>query len=312
MKTKAPIMIAGILPWPEKWSAQATYLCPVSLSDLQILGQTTIHSRLSLEPGAELYIINAPFCISSLAKSDAGIVFHKESQLSILGNQISHLCLHLGGKGLSYIQLNGGKLIMPKGNILGGPNATIHIHVNSGFLSARSIHLPGNESEIHLNGGTLRSNRITGNVSIKINGGLLHVREQCQTRRLQLMDKGVLLINGNLSRHPAEIIGHAGINFYKEGGTLLIRLHYHKMTNSHKFSAKDCLSRLIEENKLYHNGIALGGLNNFHFCEFVGKDGFHYAMIQPQTHDTSSRINKFLDTLINGQKSEVNLHKLTF
>lgn len=312
MKTKTPIIIAGIIPWTTKKAPQSTYLCPVALSDLQILGQTTIHSLLTLEPNAEVYIVNAPFCISSLPKSESGIIFQQESQLSIIGNQISHLCLHLGGKGLSSLQLKGGNLTMPKGNILGGPYATAQIHINSGSLSARSIHLPGSESIIRLNGGILRTNQITGNASIKVSGGVLHIREHCQARRIHLSDNGVLLINGNLSRHPANIIGSGGINFRSDGGTLLIRLHYQKLTNKQKFTTKEILKRLTEENKLYHNNIAIGNLSNFDIQEFVGKDGFLYAMLRPQMNHVASPINKFLNTLINGQKSEVNLQEIAF
>lgn len=83
---------------------RVSYMCPVTISNDVVQGQTDIQDSLTVDSGGNLYIINAPVYVGGPNQPDHGhrtahLVIRNGGTMTLLGNLPDHMTVFPGGQG---------------------------------------------------------------------------------------------------------------------------------------------------------------------------------------------------------------------
>lgn len=224
-----PFILTGMMPLSASSMNRVSYMCPVTISNDVVQGQTDIQDSLTVDSGGNLYIINAPVYVGGPNQPDHGhrtahLVIRNGGAMTLLGNLPDHMTVFLGDKANGSLEINGGRLLMGQGRIQGAREHEGRIAMTDGWLFASEVDLPAEGSELVIRHGLMRIRKLSGNASTRIYGGVLHVKEEARASRIHLIDDGVLLLGSVTSQPSADVMAGAGINFRGDGGALVIRI----------------------------------------------------------------------------------------
>ena len=194
-----PFILTGMMPLSASSMNRVSYMCPVTISNDVVQGQTDIQDSLTVDSGGNLYIINAPVYVGGPNQPDHGhrtahLVIRNGGAMTLLGNLPDHMTVFLGDKANGSLEINGGRLLMGQGRIQGAREHEGRIAMTDGWLFASEVDLPAEGSELVIRHGLMRIRKLSGNASTRIYGGVLHVKEEARASRIHLIDDGVLLL----------------------------------------------------------------------------------------------------------------------
>ena len=81
-----PFILTGMMPLSASSMNRVSYMCPVTISNDVVQGQTDIQDSLTVDSGGNLYIINAPVYVGGPNQPDHG---HRTAHLVIRNGGIS-------------------------------------------------------------------------------------------------------------------------------------------------------------------------------------------------------------------------------
>lgn len=302
-----PFILTGMMPLSASSMNRVSYMCPVTISNDVVQGQTDIQESLTIDSGGSLYIINAPVYVGGPNQPDRGhrtahLTIQNGGTLTLIGNLPDHMTLFLGYQANGSLEINGGRVLMGQGRIQGARERTGRIVMTDGWLFASEIDLPAEGSEFIIRHGLARIRKLSGNVSTHIYGGVLHVKEQAHSSRIHLAENGVLLLGSVTSQPTADIMAGAGINFRGNGGALVIRVPHPEKALTRTREAEHVFDELQRRGKLYHDGEPMTNFQGFHMREFTGHDGLTYAALRPaaQLRSEQNQVTRLLHTFMYG------------
>lgn len=302
-----PFILTGMMPLSASSVNRVSYMCPVTISNDVVQGQTDIQNSLTVDTGGSLYILNAPIYVGGPNKPDHGhktahLMIRKGGTLTLLGNLPDHMNIFLGNQAAGSLEINGGRLLMSQGRIQGVAEHEGLITMSDGWLFAGEINLPGENSELLIRHGLVRIRKLTGNVSTHIHGGVLHIKEQAKAGRIHLVDDGVLLLGSVNNQPSADVMAGSGINFRGAGGALVIRVPHPEHALTRTREAEHVFDELLRRGKLYHDSVPMTDFHDFHMREFTGHDGLTYAALRPtaQLDSAHNQITRLLHTFMYG------------
>ena len=119
-----PFILTGMMPLSASSMNRVSYMCPVTISNDVVQGQTDIQDSLTVDSGGNLYIINAPVYVGGPNQPDHGhrtahLVIRNGGTMTLLGNLPDHMTVFLGNKANGSLEINGGRLLMGQGRIQG-------------------------------------------------------------------------------------------------------------------------------------------------------------------------------------------------
>ena len=86
-----PFILTGMMPLSASSMNRVSYMCPVTISNDVVQGQTDIQDSLTVDSGGNLYIINAPVYVGGPNQPDHGhrtahLVIRNGGAMTLLGN----------------------------------------------------------------------------------------------------------------------------------------------------------------------------------------------------------------------------------
>ncbi|MCD8246353.1 MAG: adenylosuccinate synthetase [Akkermansia sp.] len=98
-----PFILTGMMPLSASSMNRVSYMCPVTISNDVVQGQTDIQDSLTVDSGGNLYIINAPVYVGGPNQPDHGhrtahLVIRNGGAMTLLGNLPDHMTVFLGDK----------------------------------------------------------------------------------------------------------------------------------------------------------------------------------------------------------------------
>lgn len=308
-----PFILTGMMPLSASSMNRVSYMCPVSISNDVVQGQTDIHESLTIETGGSLYIINSPMYVGGPETPEhKHRTVHLRIQhggiITLLGNLPGHMTIFLGFNAHGSLEINGGRLLMGQGRIQGSREHEGRIIMTDGWLFAADVDLPCEGSELTVRHGLMRIRTLTGNVSTHIYGGVLHIKERTNAERIHLIDDGVLVLGSVTSPPSADMITGSGINFRGNGGALVIRIPHPEQALTRTREAEHVFDELLRRGKLYHDGQPMTSFQGFHMREFTGHDSLTYAALRPaaQLDMEQNQVTRLLRTFMYGGHSREN------
>ena len=272
-----PFILTGMMPLSASSMNRVSYMCPVTISNDVVQGQTDIQDSLTVDSGGNLYIINAPVYVGGPNQPDHGhrtahLVIRNGGAMTLLGNLPDHMTVFLGDKANGSLEINGGRLLMGQGRIQG-------TREHEGRIAMTD-----------------------GNASPRIYGGVLHVKEEARASRIHLIDDGVLLLGSVTSQPSADVMAGAGINFRGDGGALVIRIPHPENALTRTREAEHVFDELLRRGKLFHDSEPMTSFQGFHMREFTGHDGLAYAALRPsaQLNAEQNQVTRLLHTFMYG------------
>ena len=302
-----PFILTGMMPLSASSMNRVSYMCPVTISNDVVQGQTDIQDSLTVDSGGNLYIINAPVYVGGPNQPDHGhrtahLVIRNGGAMTLLGNLPDHMTVFLGDKANGSLEINGGRLLMGQGRIQGTREHEGRIAMTDGWLFASEVDLPAEGSELVIRHGLMRIRKLSGNASTRIYGGVLHVKEEARASRIHLIDDGVLLLGSVTSQPSADVMAGAGINFRGDGGALVIRIPHPENALTRTREAEHVFDELLRRGKLFHDSEPMTSFQGFHMREFTGHDGLAYAALRPsaQLNAEQNQVTRLLHTFMYG------------
>ena len=302
-----PFILTGMMPLSASSMNRVSYMCPVTISNDVVQGQTDIQDSLTVDSGGNLYIINAPVYVGGPNQPDHGhrtahLVIRNGGAMTLLGNLPDHMTVFLGDKANGSLEINGGRLLMGQGRIQGAREHEGRIAMTDGWLFASEVDLPAEGSELVIRHGLMRIRKLSGNASTRIYGGVLHVKEEARASRIHLIDDGVLLLGSVTSQPSADVMAGAGINFRGDGGALVIRIPHPENALTRTREAEHVFDELLRRGKLFHDSEPMTSFQGFHMREFTGHDGLAYAALRPsaQLDAEQNQVTRLLHTFMYG------------
>ena len=302
-----PFILTGMMPLSASSMNRVSYMCPVTITNDVVQGQTDVQDSLTIDAGGSLYIINAPVYVGGPNQPDHGhgtahLAVRNGGTLTLIGNLPDHMTMFLGDKANGSLEINGGRVLMGQGCIQGAREHEGRITMTDGWLFASEIDLPCDGSEFIIRHGLARIKKLTGSVSTHIYGGLLHVKEYPHCDRIHLVDNGVLLLGSITSQPSADVMAGAGINFRGDGGALVIRVPHPEKALTRTREAEHVFDELLRRGKLYHDNEPMTNFQGFHMREFTGHDSLTYAALRPaaQLHSDQNQVTRLLHTFMYG------------
>ena len=302
-----PFILTGMMPLSASSMNRVSYMCPVTIGNDVVQGQTDIQDSLTIDSGGNLYIINAPVYVGGPNHPDHGhntahLVIRNGGTLTLLGNLPDHMTVFLGSKAKGSLEINGGRLLMGQGRILGSRDHEGRIVMTDGWLFAADVDLPAENSELIIRHGLMRIRKLSGNVSTHIYGGVLHVKEEAHASRIHLIDDGVLLLGSVTSQPSADVMAGAGINFRGDGGALVIRVPHPENALTHTREAEHVFDELLRRGKLFHDSEPMTSFQGFNMREFTGHDSLTYAALRPaaQLSTEQNQVTRLLHSFMYG------------
>ncbi len=302
-----PFILTGMMPLSASSMNRVSYMCPVTISNDVVQGQTDIQDSLTVDSGGNLYIINAPVYVGGPNQPDHGhrtahLVIRNGGAMTLLGNLPDHMTVFLGDKANGSLEINGGRLLMGQGRIQGAREHEGRIAMTDGWLFASEVDLPAEGSELVIRHGLMRIRKLSGNASTRIYGGVLHVKEEARASRIHLIDDGVLLLGSVTSQPSADVMAGAGINFRGDGGALVIRIPHPENALTRTREAEHVFDELLRRGKLFHDSEPMTSFQGFHMRVFTGHDGLAYAALRPsaQLNAEQNQVTRLLHTFMYG------------
>ena len=302
-----PFILTGMMPLSASSMNRVSYMCPVTISNDVVQGQTDIQDSLTVDSGGNLYIINAPVYVGGPNQPDHGhrtahLVIRNGGTMTLLGNLPDHMTVFLGNKAYGSLEINGGRLLMGQGRIQGSREHEGRIAMTDGWLFASEVDLPAEGSELVIKHGLMRIKKLSGSVSTHIYGGVLHVKEEAHASRIHLIDDGVLLLGSVTSQPSADVMAGAGINFRGDGGALVIRVPHPENALTRTREAEHVFDELLRRGKLFHDSEPMTSFQGFHMREFTGHDSLTYAALRPsaQLRAEQNQVTRLLHTFMYG------------
>ena len=157
-----PFILTGMMPLSASSMNRVSYMCPVTISNDVVQGQTDIQDSLTVDSGGNLYIINAPVYVGGPNQPDHGhrtahLVIRNGGAMTLLGNLPDHMTVFLGDKANGSLEINGGRLLMGQGRIQGAREHEGRIAMTDGWLFASEVDLPAEGPEIVIRHGLMRT-----------------------------------------------------------------------------------------------------------------------------------------------------------
>lgn len=302
-----PFILTGMMPLSASSMNRVSYMCPVTICNDVVQGQTDIQDSLTVDSGGNLYIINAPVYVGGPNRPDHGhltahLIIRNGGVMTLLGNLPEQMSLFLGNKANGCLEINKGRLLMGQGNILGSNEYVAKIIMADGWLFANEVALPSEDSELIIRHGLMRVNKLTGQASTHINGGVLHVKECARTNRIHLVDNGVLLMGSANGSPGADVMAGSGINFRGDGGALVIRIPNPENSLTRTREAEHVFDELLRRGKLFHNSTLMSNFRGFVMREFTGHDNLTYAALRPeaQLNAEHNQVTRLLHSFMYG------------
>lgn len=302
-----PFILTGMMPLSASSMNRVSYMCPVTICNDVVQGQTDIQDSLTVDSGGNLYIINAPVYVGGPNRPDHGhhtahLIIRNGGVMTLLGNLPEQMSLFLGNKANGCLEINKGRLLMGQGNILGSNEYVAKIIMADGWLFANEVALPSEDSELIIHHGLMRVNKLTGQASTHINGGVLHVKECARTNRIHLVDNGVLLMGSANGSPGADVMAGSGINFCGDGGALVIRIPHPENSLTRTREAEHVFDELLRREKLFHDSTLMSNFRGFVMREFTGHDNLTYAALRPeaQLNAEHNQVTRLLHSFMYG------------
>ena len=106
-----PFILTGMMPLSASSMNRVSYMCPVTISNDVVQGQTDIQDSLTVDSGGNLYIINAPVYVGGPNQPDHGhrtahLVIRNGGAMTLLGNLPDHMTVFLGDKANGSLEIN--------------------------------------------------------------------------------------------------------------------------------------------------------------------------------------------------------------
>lgn len=302
-----PFILTGMMPLSASSMNRVSYMCPVTICNDVVQGQTDVQDSLTIDSGGNLYIINAPVYVGGPNRPDHGhhtahLLIRNGGVLTLLGNLPEQMNLFLGHQANGCLEIDKGRLLMGQGNILGSKGHNAQIIMSDGWLFAHEVTLPSEDSELKIHHGFMQIDQLTGQATTYIDGGVLHVNVCAQTNLIHLADNGMLLLGGNAASPRADIIAGKGINFRGDGGALVIRISHPENSLTRTREAEHVFDELLRRGKLFHDCELMTDFRGFIMREFTGHDSLTYAALRPeaQLKAEHNQVTRLLHALMYG------------
>ena len=139
-----PFILTGMMPLSASSMNRVSYMCPVTITNDVVQGQTDVQDSLTIDAGGSLYIINAPVYVGGPNQPDHGhgtahLAVRNGGTLTLIGNLPDHMTMFLGDKANGSLEINGGRVLMGQGRIQGAREHEGRITMTDGWLFASAI-----------------------------------------------------------------------------------------------------------------------------------------------------------------------------
>lgn len=290
---------AGMVSYNKPSSNSVGFFSPAALRTGVEAGSLSIQSDIVIEPGAYLCSNNHPIVIGDVNPNTGHlhpgkVTVENNAWFGHIGDGRNNLLL-LADKADGTLIVDGGRVILEKGNIRGNKDFVSTICVNEGVLSTQSIEL-GPRTSFRLRHGMIKAKSIKGPFRVWVYGGILSIEKEILTGTINLTGTGALLYGSGEKPLDASHMGKAGVNFVGDGGCLIVKIFNPEGSLSKLFTTESLYEALRKEGKIKRDGEPIQNFKDFRMEQIIGKNDHSYAVLRP-THPGEGRFGIISDKL---------------